>query len=174
VSLTPQIIDKLEAVVARSDELARLLSDPAVQADGSAYRTHAKARAELEDLVEAYGAWSQVDRELGDARELIASGDTEMAALANEELPALEAKRATLADRIRLLLIPRDPNDDRNVMVEIRAGTGGDEAALFAGDLFRPLERLRGRAALGDGYRSQPRRPLSLRGLLGNGRDASI
>jgi peptide chain release factor 1 len=141
VSLTPQIIDKLEAVVARSDELARLLSDPAVQADGTAYRTHAKARAELEDLVEAYGAWSQVDRELGDARELIASGDTEMAALANEELPALEAKRATLADRIRLLLIPRDPNDDRNVMVEIRAGTGGDEAALFAGDLFRMYSR---------------------------------
>jgi peptide chain release factor 1 len=141
VSLTPQIVEKLRSVVARSDELNRLLSDPAVQADGSAYRTHAKARAELEELVEAYRAWAQVDQEIRDAREIVASGDAEMAALAGEELPALEARQTALAERIRLLLIPRDPNDERNVMVEIRAGTGGDEAALFAGDLFRMYSR---------------------------------
>jgi len=139
--LTPAIVDKLKAVVARYEELTQLVVDPAVQADPSAYRTHSKALAEMQELVDAYRTYEQLDRELADARELAASADPELQALAREELPALEARVTPLADQIRVLLVPKDPNDERNVVMEIRAGTGGDEAALFAADLFRMYSR---------------------------------
>jgi len=139
--LTPAIVDKLKAVVARYEELTQLVADPAVQADPSAYRTHSKALAEMQELVDAYRTYEQLDRELADARELAASADPELQALAREELPALEARVTPLADQIRVLLVPKDPNDERNVVMEIRAGTGGDEAALFAADLFRMYSR---------------------------------
>jgi peptide chain release factor 1 len=139
--LTPAIVDKLKAVVARYEELTRLVSDPAVQADPGAYRKHSKALAEIEELVEAYRRYAQLERELSDARELSTSSDAELQALAREELPGLEARMATLAADIRILLVPKDPNDERNVVMEIRAGTGGDEAALFAADLFRMYSR---------------------------------
>jgi len=141
VSLTPPVIDKLESVAARYEDLTRLVSDPAVQADQAAYRAHARALAEIEPLVEAYRKYVQLDRELTEARELAASPDPELQALAREELPPLESAIASLREEIRVLLIPKDPNDDRNVVLEIRAGTGGDEAALFAADLFRMYSR---------------------------------
>jgi peptide chain release factor 1 len=139
--MTPQVHEKLESVVARYGELMRLVADPAVQADSRAYRTHSKALADLQPLVESYHELEDVDRQLADARELAGSGDAEMSALANEEIPDLEARQTTLVDRIRVLLVPKDPNDERNVELEIRAGTGGDEAALFAADLFRMYSR---------------------------------
>jgi peptide chain release factor 1 len=141
VPLNAAVVDKLKSVAARYEELTRLVSDPAVQADVPAYRTHAKALSEMQPLVDAWRTYAQVDGELADARELSASGDAEMQALAREEAPGLEARLASLSEEIRILLIPKDPNDERNVVMEIRAGTGGDEAALFAAELFRMYSR---------------------------------
>jgi peptide chain release factor 1 len=139
--MTPQVREKLNATIRRYEELTTLLSDPAVQSDPATYRTHAKALADVQELVEAAREYVRREQELADARELAAGGDAEMKALAADEIAGLEGTLAALDDRIRVLLIPRDPNDDRNVVLEIRAGTGGDEAALFAADLFRMYAR---------------------------------
>jgi peptide chain release factor 1 len=139
--MTPQAHEKLKSVTARYEDLTRLVSDPSVQADPPTYRTHAKALAEIEPLVEQYARFRQIEAELADARELADAGDAEMKALAAEEIARLEKDLTTLEDGIKVLLIPKDPNDSRNVVLEIRAGTGGDEAALFAADLFRMYSR---------------------------------
>ena len=139
--MTPQVRDKLRAVAARYDELSRLISDPAVQADQSTYRTHAKALSEAEPLVECLREYEKVERELIDARDVAASGDAELRALAEDEMPGLQRRLTDIEEQAKVLLIPKDPNDDRNVVLEIRAGTGGDEAALFASDLFRMYSR---------------------------------
>src|SRR5438094_6812352 len=130
--MTPQVLDKLRATSARYDELARLLGEPAVQSDPTTYRTHAKALAELKPVVDRFRERQRVEADLVEHRELAASADPEMKALAQEEIPALERTLTAIDEDIRVLLIPRDPNDDRNILLEIRAGTGGDEAALFA------------------------------------------
>ena len=139
--MTPQVRDKLRSLASRYDELTRLVSDPAVQADPPTYRTHSRAIFELEETVSRFREFQTVERELQDTRELAEAGDPEMQALAAGELAAVEARLAALERDLRELLIPRDPNDDRNVVLEIRAGTGGDEAALFAADLFRMYSR---------------------------------
>jgi len=139
--MTPQAHEKLKSVAARYEELTRLVSDSKVQADPPTYRAHAKALAEIEPLVEFYRQFQQLDAELKDARELLASGDAEMKAMATEEATRLEGELGTIEKEINILLVPKDPNDSRNVVLEIRAGTGGDEAALFAGDLFRMYSR---------------------------------
>ena len=139
--MTPQTHDKLKSVTARYEELTRLVSDPAVQADSTKYRTHSKALAEIEPLVENYRQFQQLDAELTDARELLAGGDAEMKSLAQEEISRLEREVGATEEAIKVLLIPKDPNDSRDVVLEIRAGTGGDEAALFAADLFRMYNR---------------------------------
>jgi peptide chain release factor 1 len=135
------IFDKLKTVEARYTELTTLLADPAVQSDASKYREHAKAFSELEPLVEKYREFRAVDAQLTDARELVKGGDAEMAALARDEIKDLEPRHETLLAEIKVLLLPKDPNDEKNVLLEIRAGTGGDEAALFAGDLYRMYSR---------------------------------
>ena len=134
------MLDKLNAVEARYGELATLLADPAVQSDATKYRDTAKALSEIEPLVEKYREFKTVDQQLRDAQELV-RGDAEMAALAREELKELEPRHAALVEELRVLLLPKDPNDEKNVLLEIRAGTGGDEAALFAGELFRMYSR---------------------------------
>jgi peptide chain release factor 1 len=139
--MTDQVLAKLRATAARYDELSRLLSDPSVQADPATYRTHSKALAEIQPTVECFREIQQVEQELADAREMLSGGDAELQALAADEARGLEARLASLEDQVRMLLVPKDPNDDRNVVLEIRAGTGGDEAALFAGDLFRMYSR---------------------------------
>jgi peptide chain release factor 1 len=139
--MTPQVREKLKSVAARYEELTRLVSDPAVQADPPTYRTHTKALAEMQPLVDCHTSYMQAEQELQGARELAASSDLDFKALAEEEIAGLAQRLAALDDEIRVLLIPKDPNDDRNVVLEIRAGTGGDEAALFAGDLFRMYSR---------------------------------
>jgi peptide chain release factor 1 len=135
------MFDKLNTIETRYAELATLLADPAVQSDAAKYREYAKALADMEPLVEKYREFLAVDGQLKDAQELVRGGDADMAALAKEELKELEPRHESLLAEIKVLLLPKDPNDAKNVLLEIRAGTGGDEAALFAGDLYRMYSR---------------------------------
>ena len=135
------MLDKLTSVEHRYNELASLLGEPAVQGDPSEYRKHARALAEIEPMVERFREYKVVLAELEQAQELVRSGDPEMRQLAQEELATLQARRDALLQELKLLLVPKDPNDEKNVLLEIRAGTGGDEAALFAGELFRMYSR---------------------------------
>jgi peptide chain release factor 1 len=131
------MFDKLAAEEQRYEDLMQRLGTTELQSDPSEYRKQAKALADVEPLVVRFREYKAIVRELAHAEELVSSSDAEMRELAKEELRSLTARReAALAD-LKLLLIPKDPNDEKNVMLEIRAGTGGDEAALFAGDLFR-------------------------------------
>ena len=131
------MLDKLHSVEANYEELAALLASPAVQSDSNEYRKHAKALAEIEPLVERFREYKGVLQEIAHAQDLVKSGDSEMRELAREELVGLEERREKLTADIKLMLIPKDPNDQKNVMLEIRAGTGGEEAGLFAYELFR-------------------------------------
>jgi peptide chain release factor 1 len=135
------MLDKLTSVEHRYSELASLLAEPAIQSDQSEYRKHARALAELAPMVERFREYKTVIAELQQAQELVRSGDPEMRELAQEELVTLQSRRDALLQELKLLLVPRDPNDEKNVLLEIRAGTGGDEAALFAGELFRMYSR---------------------------------
>ena len=137
------MFDKLNSVETRYDELMTLLSDAAVQADPNEYRKHAKALAEIQTLVETFRDYKVVVEEAVQARELAdgAGEDPELRELARQELTALEERRDALLGEIKILLLPKDPNDERNVVLEIRAGTGGDEAGLFAANLFRMYSR---------------------------------
>jgi peptide chain release factor 1 len=135
------MLEKLESVERKYNQLSALLADPVVQADSTQYRTHAKALAEIQPLVQAFQQYKSVASELGQAQELLNGQDAEMRELAQDEVRSLEARKEALLAQMKLLLLPRDPNDDRNVMLEIRAGTGGDEAALFAAELFRMYTR---------------------------------
>jgi len=133
------MFDKLIKVEARFEELERLLCDPAVLARRDEVAKLSKERAGLAELVEAYRRFRQVKEEEAKAELLLR--DPEMRDLAREELDRLRAERGKLEELLKVLLLPKDPNDERNVLLEVRAGTGGDEAALFAGDLFRMYSR---------------------------------
>ncbi|HEV2104450.1 MAG TPA: peptide chain release factor 1 [Candidatus Eisenbacteria bacterium] len=121
----------------RFAELERLLADPAVARDPRRLRDLARERSRLERTVQAGAELRRVEATVADDEAALASGDAELASLAQGELPGLRARAGALAAELRGLLLPRDPDDDKNVLVEIRAGVGGDEAALFAGDLYR-------------------------------------
>src|SRR5690606_17594850 len=118
-----------------------LLGHPEVIAKRSEFARLSREHADLEELVAAWRELSRLRDDREQAQALLAEGDAEMRALAAEELDSLTARIADLEQRIKILLLPKDPNDARNVVVEIRGGTGGDEAALFAGDLFRMYSR---------------------------------
>lgn len=135
------MFDKLRAVEERYEKLMTLVSDAAIQADATEYRTHTKALAELQPLIEKFREYKTVVEEVTQTRELSVGNDAELKELAEQELRTLEPRRDNLLDEIKILLIPKDPNDERNVVLEIRAGTGGDEAGLFAADLFRMYSR---------------------------------
>ena len=135
------MFDKLQSVESKYDELMARMADPAVQSDPSEYRTVAKSVSDMEPLVEKYRQFKTVSAEVAQAEELANSGDAEMQELAAEELKTLIPKRDALLNDIKILLVPKDPNDAKNVVLEIRAGTGGDEAALFAADLLRMYTR---------------------------------
>ena len=142
--MTPQVLDKLKSIAAKYDGLARLVADPGVQADPPTYRAHTKALADLQETVDRYHEYQRIEAELRDLREMASEGDPELAelrAMAVAELAGKETRLQQLDQEVRRLLVPKDPNDDRNVVLEIRAGTGGDEAALFAQDLFRMYSR---------------------------------
>ncbi len=132
-------IEKLEEVVDRFREVEGLLSDPKVIADQNQYRSLTKEHAALAELVEVYAEYRRVETEIEGTRGLLQ--DPDLGAMAKEELFGLEAQQAAIVANLKVLLRPKDPNDEKNIILEIRAGTGGDEAALFAGSLFRMYGR---------------------------------
>jgi peptide chain release factor 1 len=136
------VFDKLDHILHRVQEIQGLLSDPAIVADQKRFRELGKELRTLEPMVEAYRRYRKVKRDLEGSKELLASvSDPEMKAMAQEEYDALKVKIAELEEELKLLLVPQDPNDSKNFIMEIRAGTGGEEAALFAADLYRMYTR---------------------------------
>jgi peptide chain release factor 1 len=133
--------DALRKVEARFAEVTELLGRPEITADPRKLRDLAKERAALEATVNTLAEFRRVEATIADDEAAIASGDAELAELAGAELPALRERRGTLENELKKLLLPRDPDDDKNVIIEIRAGTGGDEASLFAADLYRMYSR---------------------------------
>ncbi len=131
----------LEQAVFRFNELSERLMDPAVLADHREVQKAARERAELEEVVKRGAELAGVERQIADDEAVLRGGDPDLIEFAKAELPELRARQATLQARIQELLLPKDPNDKKNVIVEIRAGTGGDEAALFAADLYRMYTR---------------------------------
>ena len=135
------MFDKLQTIDARYDELMALISDAAVQADQNQYRTYSKALSDIRPLVEQFRDYKALLKEISQAEELAEGNDADIRELAAKELATLTTRRAELLAEIKALMLPKDPNDEKNVVLEIRAGTGGDEASLFAGDLFRMYAR---------------------------------
>jgi len=133
---------KLRDIEARFAEVETQMSDPAVAQDPRAYQKLAREAKEISPIVERYRAYKDALQELAKVQEMAkAESDPELREMAHEEARALEAKRDALDGEIPLLLVPKDPNDEKNVLLEIRAGTGGDEAALFAAEMFRMYQR---------------------------------
>lgn len=135
------MFNKLEEVVDRFREVEGLLSEPSVVADQSRFRALTREHSELSQIVEVYEEYREVSEELQGNRELLKDSDPEMREMAKAEILDLEPRKEDLETRLKTLMIPKDPNDDKNIILEIRAGTGGDEAALFAGELFRMYGR---------------------------------
>jgi peptide chain release factor 1 len=136
------MLDRLQQVKARYDEITRLLSEPDVVANAERFRELSREHKALSPIIKAFGAYQKSKSDLEGLKEIIdSSSDPEMKQLAYGELDELRQKVASLEEELKVLLIPGDPNDSRNVIVEIRAGTGGEEAALFAADLFRMYSR---------------------------------
>jgi peptide chain release factor 1 len=135
------MFDKLKGVEDRFQELERLLSDPEVVKNRDAYQKYIREHAEISPIVHTFRDYQRVDRELDDSLELLGDDDPEMKKMAGEEVARLEKEKERLGDELKILLVPKDPLDDKSVILEIRAGTGGDEAGLFAGDLFKMYQR---------------------------------
>jgi len=132
-------VGKLESMVRRYAELDQLLCDPKIFGDQQKLNSLNRERSNISNIVEAFNEWRTVDKHVAEDREAL--NDPELGPLVKQELPELEEKLATLEQRIFVLLLPKDPNDDKNTLLEIRAGTGGEEAALFAADLMRMYTR---------------------------------
>lgn len=132
---------RLKEIVRRYEELQGLLSDGEIVAKPSLYQKYAKEHADLHDLVEVYRAYEEVRGRIEEGQFLLKENDEELKEIVREEMPLLKAQLEELDGRLKVLLLPRDPNDDKNVLLEIRAGTGGDEAGLFAADLYRMYGR---------------------------------
>ena len=137
------LLDKLRSVEQTFHELTRKLGDPDIARDPGEMQRIGKARAALEEVVETFDKWKQAQEDLVGAREIVkeSGNDLELQAMATLEAGELEAQSAELERKLKVLLLPKDPNDDKNIMLEIRAGTGGDEAGIWAGDLVRMYSR---------------------------------
>ena len=131
------MIDKLEKTKDRYDELSKLLSDPSIISNQDLFKKYSIEYKELEPLVNAYFSYKSIEKEIEEIKELSNSEDEEMKALTEDELEKLEKQKEEILNQIKLLLIPKDPYEGKNIIMEIRAGVGGDEAALFAKDLYR-------------------------------------
>ena len=131
------MLDKLADIETRFEALEKELCRPETMSDPAKLRRVSKERAEIEELVTAYRKLKKIDHDMEDNASLVNESDREIAQLASEEITQLKKEKELLMDRIRILLLPRDPNDTKNILLEIRAGTGGEEATLFAADLFR-------------------------------------
>jgi peptide chain release factor 1 len=135
--LEKRVLEKLEDIAGRFDKLEESLASPGVASDPKAYQKVARQRSEIEEVVSLYREYRRMEAAIADAEELAAGPDRDIRELASEEVRTLRPRLAEQAKKIRLALVPRDPLDKKNIIVEIRAGTGGDEAGLFAGDAFR-------------------------------------
>ena len=135
------MLSKLNAVADKYRELEALLSDPDVMADMKKWQRYTREHAALTPIIEAYTAYQRALATIDEDKEMLAEADAEMKEMLTEEIAEAEAERDALAEQLPILLLPRDPNDDKNVIVEIRGGVGGEEAALFAASLFRMYAR---------------------------------
>jgi peptide chain release factor 1 len=136
--MDPKLTEKLQALEERARELSQALADPEIMSDMERYRSSTRSYSELQPVIEKFGEYRKVESDLGGARELLDSADDpELRSMAADEAKGLEERLAQLEDELRVLLLPTDPNDAKNVVLEVRAGTGGDEATLFAAEIFR-------------------------------------
>lgn len=145
------LLEKLKTVEQTFYELTHRLADPEIATNPTEFQRVATFRSSLEETVDTYETWKKTQQDLDEARQILkeAGGDVELREMASLEVGELERKLEALENRLKLLLLPRDPNDDKNIMLEIRAGTGGDEASIWAGDLLRMYSRY----AEGQGWR---------------------
>ena len=136
------VLDRLQAVENRYEKLNELLSDPAIISDSNKLREYSKEQSDIQETVEVYREYKDVREQLKDAKAMLEDKlDAEMREMVKEEVSELESQDKTLSERLKILLVPKDPNDDKNVIVEVRGAAGGDEAALFVGDLYRMYSR---------------------------------
>ncbi|MGU3439508.1 peptide chain release factor 1 [Bacillus cereus] len=136
------MLDRLQAVENRYEKLNELLSDPAIISDSNKLREYSKEQSDIQETVEVYREYKDVREQLKDAKAMLEDKlDAEMREMVKEEVSELESQDKTLSERLKILLVPKDPNDDKNVIVEVRGAAGGDEAALFANDLYRMYSR---------------------------------
>src|ERR1700734_3400016 len=136
-----QFSQRLNDMEARFDAVTRQMADPAVIADGEAYRKIAKTRSELEEVVGRYQDYKQAKRNYDEARSMVDDPDPELRQMANDEIARMEPELVRIEEDLKVLLLPKDPLDEKNIVLEIRAGTGGDEATLFAAEMFRMYSR---------------------------------
>jgi peptide chain release factor 1 len=141
MSLLPSIHTRLHQAQERHEEIAMLLSTREVMADQNQFRELSVEYSQLQPVVTTWAKWQQAGQEIEEAQSLLKNQDAEMRELAKEEFTSATEQREALEEELNILLLPKDPDDDNNIFLEIRAGTGGDEAALFAGDLFRMYQR---------------------------------
>ena len=135
------MLNRLEQIEKRYIELGNLLSDPKVIADQESFQRYGREHSSLIEMVEVYNEFKKTENELKENKAIIEGKDEELKGLAKEESPALQKRKAELEERLKILLITNDPNDEKNILLEIRAGVGGDEAAIFVADLFRMYSR---------------------------------
>jgi peptide chain release factor 1 len=136
------MFERLDQIEKRYDELTAVLASPEIMTDSSKYQKTAKAHAEISETVERYREYKDLKKGIADSRAMLADEkDPEMRAYAEEELASLEARVGGVEEALKVLLLPKDPNDEKNIILEIRAGTGGDEATLFADEMFRMYSR---------------------------------
>jgi peptide chain release factor 1 len=135
------MFERLEQIETRYEDLGRQLADPEIIADQQKYQKAAKQHRDLEAVVDKFRQYRQVTNGIADAKAMLLESDPDIRAMAQEELVELEEREPKLEEELKLLLLPKDPNDEKNVVVEIRAGTGGDEASLFAAEMFRMYSR---------------------------------
>ncbi|OAI02469.1 peptide chain release factor 1 [Methylomonas methanica] len=139
--MKPSIQTKLENLGERFEEITALLSQPEVQSNQNQFRSLSQEYSQIEPLVACYKTYQENEANLASAQEMAKDSDPELREMAKEEIQAAEAQREELEQQLQILLLPKDPNDNRNVFLEVRAGTGGDEAAIFSGDLARMYQR---------------------------------
>ncbi|MBQ4864531.1 peptide chain release factor 1 [Pseudoalteromonas sp. MMG013] len=132
---------KLETLTERYEEVQAMLSDPSIISDQNRFRALSKEYSELEDVVKTFGSYQQAQEDVSTAEEMLKDSDPDMREMAQEEYKEAKASIIQLEDDLQVLMLPKDPKDNNNVFLEVRAGTGGDEAAIFAGDLFRMYSR---------------------------------
>ncbi|MBI1790520.1 MAG: peptide chain release factor 1 [Acidobacteria bacterium] len=136
-----QFLSRLEQLEVRFEELTRQMADPEVIGDSDRYRKVAKAHSDISDVVAKYREWKKVSSDLREAQGMLEESDPDLRQMAVDEIARQEPARQQIEEELKVLLLPKDPNDEKNVVLEIRAGTGGDEATLFADEIFRMYNR---------------------------------